>query len=242
MRWHTLSFAFFTFLIGVAPTYSIPLQATPSPPVFAPKYMEQIPLRYADPAVVAKTLNKSALPEGVMRVQPDPKARRTLRVLGTQEGIATVRSVVSLIDVKPRKGIFKIVVERMNFSAGGRTSTATVSKKTLALTSNVPAGFKLTDSTGSTIVVSITARLPHSQDTPETLMADFGWREPKGSSVGLKRALPLPKVSTPRRVVGVTFVDNPEIVKTIGLGKTPGKWTGSFTAYYLAIQPVSISK
>lgn len=243
MRWYALSFAVLFSLLAVSPSHSTPRQETsPTPPAFAPKYLEQIPLRYSDPTVVAKTLNENTLPPGVIRVQVDPKATRTLRVLGTQEGIATMRTIVSLLDVKPRQGTFRITVDRVRFAPNGQKYTTTVSKKILNLTHNIPASFSLTDSTGDTIAVAVTARLPHTKETSATLLAQFGWRSVKGSSVGLERAVPLPTGTASKRVMGLTFSDAADIIGTVGVGNTPAKWSGTFTAYYLAVQPVSVSR
>lgn len=242
MRWYALSFAVLFSLLAPSPSHSTPRQeASPAPPAFATKYLEQIPLRYTDPSVVAKTLNETALPPGVIRVQVDPKAARTLRVLGTQEGIATIRTIVSLLDVKPRQGTFRITVDRVRFAANGQKYTTTVSKKMLNLTHNIPASFSLTDSTGDTVAVAVTARLPQTKETPATLLAKFGWRNVKGS-VGLERAVPLPTGTASKRVMGLTFSDATDIIGTVGVGNTPPKWSGTFTAYYLAVQPVSISR
>jgi hypothetical protein len=98
------------------------------------------------------------------------------------------------------------------------------------------------DNQGGTVVASITARLPQTKDTPPSLVAEFGWREAKGSTVGLKRALPLPTGASAKRIIGLTFVDNHEIVGAVGVGNTPSKWAVPFTAYYLTLQPVSISR
>ncbi|MBC8138227.1 MAG: hypothetical protein H8F28_20295 [Fibrella sp.] len=246
MRWFALSFAVLVFSIAspYSPCHAAPRQqVSPSPqPVFVPKYLEQISLRYSDPVVVAKTLNARALPDGVFRVQPDPKTPRTLRVLGTQEGVATIRTLVSLIDVKPRQGIFRVTVERIQFSATGKKYTAIAARKVLTLTHNVPARFSLTDSMGGTVAVSITARLPQIEGTPATLVGQLGWREAKGASVGLERAIPLPTGTAVQRVMGLTFAENPDIIGTVGVGNIPSKWNGRFTAYYLALQPVSVSK
>jgi hypothetical protein len=202
--------------------------------------MEQIPLRFSDPEVVAKTLNGRALPPGVTRVQPDPKAKNTLRVIGTQEGIASVREIVSLIDREPRKGTFRFVVERVRFGASGKRSTTRVGRKTLTLTHNVPVVFKLIDTTGATLLVAATARMPQTNDTPATFLTELGCRQGDGPGLSLKNAAPLPAVSTSKRMIGLTFADESAVVSTVGGGYIPTKWKAPFTAYYLTVETVSL--
>ncbi len=243
MRWSAPFAAVVLLLSSGAPCFPAPRQEpVPSPSPYAPKYLEQMTLRYADPAVVAKSLNARVLPEGVFRVQPDPKNPRALRVLATQEGIETVRALIALIDVKPRQGTFRVTVERVRFMANGKKYAVPVTRKTLTLTHNVKSAFRLVDTTGATVVAAVTVRLPQTKDTPETLLAELGCREAKGRTVGLERGLALPTGAKPTRVVGITFAEESNIIGTVGVGNTPAKWTGTFTAYYLTIQTISVSR
>lgn len=243
MRCPVFSFVTIAGLFVSSACFASPIQdVSPPPPAFAPKYLEQIPLRYSDPDLVAKALNKGGLPEGVIRIQVDASAPRGLRVLGTQEGIATVRSMIALLDVKPRKATFRVVLERVRYGASGKKTTSVVGRKTLTFVHNVPTNFNVVDSRGATLAVSVTARLPQTAETPPSLLAGFGWREASGKSTSLELAVALPTGGQPKRVVGLTFVDSSAIIGTIGVGNTPAKWTGNFFAYYLSLQPVSLTR
>lgn len=204
--------------------------------------MEQILLRFSDPDVVAKTLNGRALPPGVTKVQADSRVKNTLRVIGTQEGIAAVRDIVSLIDIKPRKGTFRLTVERVRFGASGKKYTTQVGRRTLTLTHNIPAVFKLIDTTGATLIVAATARLPQTSDTPATFLAELGCRQADGPGLSLKNAVPLPTEKTTKRILGLTFADESAVVSTVGGGYFPNKWKAPFTAYYLTVETASLSQ
>ena len=222
-------------LLRAAPVIA---QTASAPPVFAPKYLEQIALRYADAATVAKSLNAQKLPAGVTRLKVDAANAKAVQVLGTADGIATAKALIALIDVAPRQTTFRVFVERDQFAASGVRRAAPVARKTVTLTHNVPTRFEITDKHGATLAVSLTARLPQTPETPATLLASLGWRTATGSSVGLERGSLLPTGQAVVRVVGVTFADNPDFVGTVGVGNLPKKWQGKQTAYYILVQAV----
>lgn len=221
-----------------APGLASPRQTAASSPAFAPKYLEQIPLRYADAATLAKTLSAQRLPVGIQRVKVDPENAKALQVLGTADGIAQMKAMVSLVDVKPKTATFKVIIERNQFAANGVRYANPVATKTLTLTHNVASRFAVTDKNGETIAAAVTARMP-SDNTEPTLLATLGWLNKKEQTVGLERFMLLPTNTRTTRVLGVTFADESAFIAKIGGGKLPEAWQGRQIAYILYVKRVA---
>ncbi len=215
-----------------------PRQA-PAAPAFAPKYRETIPLRYAEPGVVAASLNAQSLPLGVARVGVDPEEKHALRVLGTRDGLTVVKALVALLDVAPRKAAYMVMIERAVFGDEGGPAVTVVSRRSVILVHNKPISFVVTDASGSMLAASVTVRLPQTSGTPPTLLAKLGWRRANGSAVGLERAVPLPRSAAAKRVVGLTFADGSSVIGEVGTGAIPETWKEPFVAYYLSVRPAT---
>lgn len=229
----------------VAPGFAAPRQTPPAPvptkaKTFAPKYLEEIPLRFADAATLAKTLNAAPMTTGVKQIKVDPKKPKALLVLGTADGIAALKTLVSLVDVKPKKATYQVIIERTQFAANGERYANPVATKTLTLTSNEASRFVVTDSHGETIAVALTARM--HDPAKQTLLATLGWMTKKESTVGLEAFMPLPTANEKVRVVGVTFADETAFIAALGAGKIPGEWQGRQIAYILYVKPITAPK
>ena len=225
------------------PTFAAPRQtptATASP-AFAPKYLEVVPLRFADAATVAKTLNAQRLPKGVLRVKVNPDNAKSLQILGTADGVAELKAIIALVDVPLKKATFQVTIERVQFGADGVRDATVVDMRTLIFSDNEPKSYAVTDKYGDTLAASLTARIP-SDTTKRTLQTTFGWMNAKGYRVGLERFAPLPVGKKTVNIVGVTFADESDFVATLGVGKIPQRWQGKPLAYVLSVLPVKEPK
>lgn len=233
--------ACFAAFLCALPGLAAPRQTSSPAPAFAAKYLEQIPLRYADAATVAKTLNSQPLPGGIKRVKVDAQNPQALQVLGTAEGIAQLKTMVLLVDVAPKTATYDVIIERNRFAANGTRYANPVATKTLTLTHNVASRFAVTDDNGETLSVSVTARMPTDKTKP-TLLATLGWMNKKKNTVGLEGFMPLPVGKEKVRVIGVTFADETAFIAALGAGKIPREWQGKQIAYILYVKPVAAPK
>jgi len=232
-------FAALSLCFTPLPGFAAPRQApaTSPAPVFSTNYLERIPLHYADPKRVAASLQASRLPDGVMRVSADPKEKHTLRVIGTQDGIATVRQMAAMLDVAPRQISLHFRVLRMRFLAGGKRDSTVVRAATASTTHNVPVTTSFRDTTtGDTVQFTLTPRITTKEAKQVALTVQFGVRFADGTSLGLGCGLPLPFNAPFRRIIGLTENSDHAVLNAVARGELPSRWRDTFVAYYLEMQ------
>jgi len=224
------------------PSTAAPRQAAnASPaPVFQTNYMERIPLRYADPGQVATSIQASRLPDGVMRVSADPREKHTLRVIGTQDGIATVRQMASLLDVAPRKISLNTRIIRMRFLSGGKRDATVVRTVTATTTHNIPATTTFRDGKSNDVVqFTLTPRIPTKDAKQVALTVQFGIRFADGTGLSLGRGLPIPFNAPLQRIIGLTENSDRAVLNAVARGELPSRWRGTFVVFYLEVQIAS---
>lgn len=213
---------------------------------------ERIPLTYLKPSAVVSMFAESAdtkdspqnlLPKGVVRLVPHDRERQ-LSVRGSRESIAQMRTLIRLLDVKPRQALLKLRVLRYTFDGTGKYTAETLQSPVVSTTNNHP------------VVVEIKAARKNGAGEPgcrvevipringDDSITVFGsLRVTHGGSV-YQTAKPASRRLTAgetRLLTGVATVRDPRLQKAVLQGDVPVV-SEAFTAYYLEVTPSLINE
>lgn len=211
---------------------------SPSPDSFQPTYLESVPLRYVDPAAVIKTLKANTLPAGVTRIFPDKANKKIVQVLGTQEGIASIRPLITLLDVAPRSVSLGVRIIQVRVPPKGKTVTTIIKTGNYTTPNNVPVVVtaRAKDS-GDAFQVSLDPRIADTTEKQITLLMQFGIRFANKSSLGVGRGLTVKRGAALQRVIGLTKSTDKAVLKSVVQGEIPQGWRGgSLQVYFVEVQ------
>jgi len=234
--------AFSSFAVLLPTACAAPPRQQPPAAAPAPSATDEslILLKHTKPQQIIPLLKRSGgkgspagLPEGIVSIAPYAD-KPALRVRGNAEGIDTLRGLVSLLDVEPRRVQLQVRVLRARFGSDGSRQETTITTRTSAVVSNHPLSLPIPPESGRVFSLAITPRL--TDDGRVATIAKFGILWEDRINTGFERATTLSTGRT-TRVTGLTNAKLQKTSEEIALGRVPARWTGAFVAYYVEIRP-----